>query len=79
MYVFIYLQVARRLKLKNLRECSSMSGGGMIEQLARQGNREVFHAPDVTLNVQTCNFSFSGIKSQYIRYIEEEEQKEGKY
>ena len=55
-----------------------MSGGAMIELLAQEGDRDVFIAPDVSLNVQTCNFSFSGIKSQYMRYIEEEEKREGR-
>ena len=70
--------MARKLKLKALPQCAGMSGGAMIELLAQEGDRDVFIAPDVSLNVQTCNFSFSGIKSQYMRYIEEEEKREGR-
>ncbi|KAH3715962.1 hypothetical protein DPMN_058678 [Dreissena polymorpha] len=70
-------KVARRLKLKTLPECTGKSGGAMIEHLSRCGNRDTFNAPDVFFKKRSCNFSFHGIKSHYMRYILEEESKQG--
>lgn len=71
------LKVARRLKLKNLPECYEMSGGGMVEHMACHGDTVAFPVPRVTAFSDSCNFSFAGIKSHYLRYIEEEEKKQG--
>ncbi|KAL4222210.1 putative tRNA N6-adenosine threonylcarbamoyltransferase [Mactra antiquata] len=70
-------KVARRLKLKNLPQCNGLSGGGMIELLARDGDIEAIPAPNVHSDQNASSFSFAGIKSQYLRYIEEEEIKQG--
>ncbi|XP_053374102.1 tRNA N6-adenosine threonylcarbamoyltransferase, mitochondrial-like [Mercenaria mercenaria] len=70
-------KVARRMKLKNLPECYDMSGGAMMEHMAKQGDIEAIPAPDVSFAQRSCNFSFSGIKSHYIRNIEQEEAKQG--
>ena len=65
------------MKLKNLPECYNMSGGAMIEHMARQGNVEAIPSPHILLGQRTCNFSFSGIKAYFTKLIVTEEQKQG--
>lgn len=71
-------KVARRLKLKNLPECYGLTGGASIELIAKKGNMEVFKIPQILRQRNDCNFSFSGLRSAYQNYIEEEEKKQGK-
>ena len=73
-------QVARRLKLRNLRQYESLSGGAAIERLARGADVTAIappspHAP--TYSRRDCNFSFSGVTSRYLRLIAAEEARHG--
>lgn len=51
----------------------------MIEKVALDGDPSVFACPDVNLQVSSCNFSFGGLKAHYIRYVKQEEEREGGY
>ncbi|GAB6033348.1 hypothetical protein CHUAL_013115 [Chamberlinius hualienensis] len=62
-------KTSRRLKLKNLRECSTLSGGESIELLARKGNPLAFPYPIPLLKYRSCNFSFAGLKTSARRSI----------
>ncbi|XP_068217195.1 tRNA N6-adenosine threonylcarbamoyltransferase, mitochondrial [Palaemon carinicauda] len=61
---------ARRLKLRNIPECSSMCGGQAIEYLAREGNPRAFEFPTPMWRYRDCTFSFSGLKYTLKRTIE---------
>ena len=73
-------QVARRLKLRNLRQFESRSGGAAIERLARGADVTAFASPSLHApinNRRDCNFSFSGVTSRYLRLIAAEEARHG--
>ncbi|KAL3832080.1 hypothetical protein ACJMK2_023758 [Sinanodonta woodiana] len=71
-------KTARKLKLKNLPECSGLSGGASIELMAKKGNPAAFKFPHHILGrYPHCNFSFSGLKETARRIIEDEETKHG--
>lgn len=72
-----YDKVARRLKLKTLPQCEGLSGGAMIELMAKGGDPDKFFTPNVMPHVKSCNFSFAGLKSTYLNYIEEAEKQQG--
>jgi len=44
-------------------------GGGIIDQLAKQGDRDAIRFPRAYIDPETFDFSFSGIKSAVHRYI----------
>lgn len=65
------------LKLKNLAECSGLSGGAAIELLAKRGDPMAFPLTPVMPRTANCDFSFSGIKEAIKRIIKDEETKHG--
>ncbi|XP_060561727.1 tRNA N6-adenosine threonylcarbamoyltransferase, mitochondrial-like [Ruditapes philippinarum] len=69
-------KVARRMKLKNLPECYNMSGGAMVEHIAKQGDIEKFPPLEILSGNRSCNFSFSGMKTHYMRLIENKEKEQ---
>lgn len=71
----MFKQTSRRLKLKNLPECSGLSGGAAVELLAQSGNPMAFQFPRVMTRLPDCNFSFSGIKFRANHLIEKEEER----
>ncbi|CAL8096261.1 unnamed protein product [Orchesella dallaii] len=70
-------KTARRLKLNNLKEGSSLSGGAAIEYYATKGNPEAFQFPTPMYKYRDCNWSFSGLKFIALRHILREERKYG--
>ncbi|XP_064112621.1 tRNA N6-adenosine threonylcarbamoyltransferase, mitochondrial-like [Macrobrachium nipponense] len=71
---------ARRLKLRNIPELSSMCGGQAIEYLARDGNPRAFDFPTPMWKYSDCTFSFSGLKftlKKTVEKLEEEYEIEG--
>ncbi|XP_042888819.1 probable tRNA N6-adenosine threonylcarbamoyltransferase, mitochondrial isoform X3 [Penaeus japonicus] len=71
---------ARRLKLRNIPECSSMSGGQAIEHLAKEGNPRAYDFPTPMWKYRDCTFSFAGLKHSLLKLItklEEEYEVEG--
>lgn len=69
-------RVARRLRLRNIRHLSNMSGGRALEQLARAGRVDVFDdVPTPMSQAFDCHFSFSGMLSWTLKLIEREEQR----
>lgn len=71
------LQVARRLRLHNCSQYRNSSGGAAIEDMAQNGNPFAFLFSAPLQSYKNCNFSFSGMKSQAMRYIETEERRYG--
>ncbi|XP_023215710.1 probable tRNA N6-adenosine threonylcarbamoyltransferase, mitochondrial isoform X1 [Centruroides sculpturatus] len=67
-------KIARRLKLKNLPECSSMCGGRAIEYLSESGNPNAYNFTLPLYKFRSCDFSFSGLKVQALRAIIKEEE-----
>ncbi|XP_046543221.1 probable tRNA N6-adenosine threonylcarbamoyltransferase, mitochondrial isoform X2 [Haliotis rubra] len=70
-------KIARQLNLKNLPQFTSVSGGVAIETMASQGDPKSFDLPLMLTQVRTCDFSFSGLKSQAKRIIAHEEKRQG--
>lgn len=71
-------QGARRLKLRNIPECATMSGGRAIEHLAVKGDPHAFEFPTPMWKYRDCTFSFSGLKNALKRNIENLEKQYGK-
>ncbi|XP_045130795.1 probable tRNA N6-adenosine threonylcarbamoyltransferase, mitochondrial isoform X3 [Portunus trituberculatus] len=61
---------ARRLKLRNIPECATMSGGQAIEHLAVRGDPHAFEFPTPMWKYRDCTFSFSGLKNAVKRITE---------
>lgn len=73
------LQGARRLKLKNLKEYSELSGGRAIELAARKAENPFrFQFTIPLIQRKDCNFSMAGIKTQLVNFILKEEKLHGK-
>ncbi|XP_071530637.1 tRNA N6-adenosine threonylcarbamoyltransferase, mitochondrial isoform X2 [Panulirus ornatus] len=71
---------ARRLKLRNIPECASMSGGQAIEYLASKGDPHTYEFPTPMGKYRDCSFSFAGLKhclEKLIRKLEKEYEVEG--
>ncbi|KAK3887277.1 hypothetical protein Pcinc_008632 [Petrolisthes cinctipes] len=68
---------ARRLKLRNLPECASMSGGRAVEHLARSGDPLAFTFPSPLLQHADCSFSFAGLKQCLFKIAENLEGEHG--
>ncbi|CAH0556660.1 unnamed protein product [Brassicogethes aeneus] len=69
-----YDKMARRMKLKNLPEYSTMSGGQAIETAARKSDNPLgFKFTTPMLFYKDCNFSMAGIKNQVFRHLVREE------
>ena len=63
------------MKLKNLPQCSGLSGGASIELLAKEGNPRAFQFPQVMTRLPDCHFSFAGIKFAAKKLIKAEEER----
>ena len=50
-------------------------GGPKIDKLAKEGNKEAIDIPRVRLEKNSYDFSFSGLKTAVLNYINQEEQK----
>lgn len=50
-------------------------GGPLIDQLAKEGNEEAIKFPRVYLEKDSLDFSFSGIKSAVLNYLNQQKQK----
>lgn len=66
-----YDKIARALNL-------GYPGGPKVDKLAKLGNKEAIHFPRVKLDEETLDFSFSGLKSAVLNYINQTAQKGGK-
>lgn len=67
-------KMARRLKLKNIPEYSTLSGGQAMELAASKADNPLeynFNPP--MLHYKDCTFSFAGIKNVCLRHILQEE------
>lgn len=53
-------------------------GGPKIDKLAKSGNKEAIYFPRAKLNDESLDFSFSGLKSAVLNYINQTTQKGGK-
>ncbi len=53
-------------------------GGPKIDKLAKSGNKEAIYFPRAKLNEESLDFSFSGLKSAVLNYINQTTQKGGK-
>jgi len=71
-------KVARRLKLRNIPEYSSTSGGRAVELLAKKGNINAFDYKTPLSLYKDCSFSFSGLGNAFLRHLLKEEKKFGK-
>ena len=71
-------QGARRLKLRNIPECATMSGGCAIEHLAAKGDPHAFEFPTPMWKYSDCSFSFSGLKHTLEKTIHRLEKEYGK-
>ncbi|XP_054001951.1 tRNA N6-adenosine threonylcarbamoyltransferase, mitochondrial [Hylaeus anthracinus] len=72
----IFDKIARRLKLRNIPEFSTLNGGLAIETASRKAsNVNQFLFESSMTKYYNCNFSFAGLLSACIRYIEREEKK----
>ncbi|XP_016916237.1 tRNA N6-adenosine threonylcarbamoyltransferase, mitochondrial [Apis cerana] len=72
----VFDKVARRLKLKNIPEFSTLNGGQAIEIAAsKASNVNQFLFPPIMTHFRNCNFSFSGLLSLCDNYIKLEEEK----
>ncbi|KHJ44810.1 putative glycoprotease GCP [Trichuris suis] len=70
-------KVARRMQLCHIKpENEEMSGGKLIETYAQGGDILAFEFP-YPIRRRDCNFSYSGLASAAIRYIEKHEQASG--
>lgn len=68
-------KTARQMKLKNLPDCSELSGGAAIELLAGGGDPRAFSFPQVMTRQPDCHFSFAGLKFAAKKLIEAEEKR----
>lgn len=67
------------MKLKNIPEYSTLSGGQAVELAATRATNPTQFAFTIPLSQnKDCNFSMAGIKTQVQRYIVEEEKQHGK-
>lgn len=71
-------QVSRRLKLPNLSQCQGMSGGQAVEHMAQTGDPNTFELKHYAANTQSCDFSFAGMESTFLKLIADEELKYGR-
>ncbi|XP_064614471.1 tRNA N6-adenosine threonylcarbamoyltransferase, mitochondrial-like [Liolophura sinensis] len=69
-------KTARRLKLKNIAQFASMSGGEAVERTAQGGDPRAFEFPAAVMSHHRhCDFSFAGLKYHAHKLIEKEEAK----
>lgn len=68
--------MARRLKLKNLPEYSTLSGGQAIELAASRATDPLQFKFSIPLvQYKDCNFSVAGIKTQFLYHVIREEKR----
>ncbi len=65
-----YDKIARALNL-------GYPGGPKVDKLAKLGNKDAIHFPRVMLDEETLDFSFSGLKSAVLNYVNQTKQKGG--
>ncbi|XP_076277566.1 threonyl-carbamoyl synthesis 4 [Lasioglossum baleicum] len=75
----VFDKIARRLKLRNIPEFSTLNGGLAIETAARKASNvdQFSFAPVMMSRRHDCNFSFAGLLSTCAKYIEREEKEHG--
>ncbi|KAJ2939680.1 hypothetical protein O0L34_g14399 [Tuta absoluta] len=67
-------KAARRMKLRNMKEYSSLAGGAAIELAAKKSNNpDMFEFPTPLVRSRDCNFSFSGLKDSLVRKLQQKE------
>ncbi|XP_028030330.1 probable tRNA N6-adenosine threonylcarbamoyltransferase, mitochondrial [Bombyx mandarina] len=71
-------KVARRMKLKNIKEYSQLAGGKAVEEAAKKANNsQQFQFPLPLNRNRDCNFSFSGLKDSLVRKLIKKEKEHG--
>ncbi|XP_062599688.1 tRNA N6-adenosine threonylcarbamoyltransferase, mitochondrial-like [Saccostrea cucullata] len=70
-------KVARKLNLKSLLQCENLNGGAAVELLARGGDPSKVPFSVALLKQPSCNFSFSGLRTQAEYMIEDQQKLEG--
>ena len=73
----IKFQLARRLKLKTLPQCSGMSGGAMVEHMALGGDPYMYSIQDPLSHRKDCDFGLSGIKGTFLSLVNRIEEEQG--
>ncbi|XP_034186912.1 threonyl-carbamoyl synthesis 4 [Osmia lignaria lignaria] len=72
----VFDKIARRLKLRNIPEFNTLSGGQALEIAASKATDiNQFAFSPIMTRLYDCNFSFAGIQSTCKRYIQFEEEK----
>lgn len=70
----IFDKVARRMKLRNVKELSELCGGEAIEKAALEStNPLLFQFPLPLADQRDCNFSFNGIKTSALHKLVQKE------
>ncbi|XP_037875032.1 tRNA N6-adenosine threonylcarbamoyltransferase, mitochondrial isoform X1 [Bombyx mori] len=70
----LFDKIARRMKLRNVPELSTMCGGQAVETAAlRATNPEMFNLPIPLVQVKDCNFSFNGLKTSVLYHLRKKE------
>lgn len=71
-------KAARRMKLRNISEYSTVSGGRAIELAAKKANGPLmFQFPVPLQRNRDCNFSFSGLKDSLVQKLIKKESEHG--
>ncbi|XP_063231942.1 tRNA N6-adenosine threonylcarbamoyltransferase, mitochondrial isoform X1 [Bacillus rossius redtenbacheri] len=70
-------KTARRLKLRNLPEFESLSGGAALQAAAARGDPTAFPFPFMLDRYRDCNFSMAGLKNKVLRHILRQESLHG--
>ena len=68
-------KAARRMKLRNLPECSTLAGGRAVELMASRGDPRAFEFPLPMTHYKDCSFSFAGMKFSAQKLTEKEERR----
>ncbi|XP_054257754.1 tRNA N6-adenosine threonylcarbamoyltransferase, mitochondrial-like isoform X2 [Macrosteles quadrilineatus] len=71
----VFDKALRQLKMRNITEFRSMSGGQAVEMAASRGNAKKYEFGIPMLQYKNCDFSFSGLKNALKRVIDAEEKK----
>ncbi|OQR80307.1 putative tRNA threonylcarbamoyladenosine biosynthesis protein Osgepl1-like [Tropilaelaps mercedesae] len=66
-------KIARRLKINNMDQYRTLSGGAAIERLARRGDPTAIRLPPPMMRNANCDFSFSGLKYSLVQKINRQE------
>lgn len=72
--LFLWFQIARRLKLRNIPEFRNYNGGAAIEICAsRADNPLQFSYVTPLTSYKDCNFSYAGLKTAAFKHISNQE------